>query len=587
MTQHDWLDHKQLQIIKGIGATPGDTYSAENPRQVVNLMSGIISLEDWSPNIPAIKGGGVWASSPIADGRTLLAAPVGNVTEKMSIRIVDTSYLGVQRQLNALNQMVSDCRDFWQSDYQIDPVYLMWYANCGAGPQYAMIYNIELAPEYEQSPTPSVRINMTIEREPAWRGIPPGANPKIWTYEVNPSNPQFNVNTAALLTGSDHLITEVLNNKYEWSPAAVGLQTTYITKNYIDIPAALVPGDTDALVELSIDTSDALFIGKPINTYIGRTSKPLTGTGHDGVPRAMALNLNAGDHQGSGVLVKTAVGVVSGILSNNSAVTSYAGIRTVTGVDAAYVTAAVWGAPIVSNIIQLDRELYRGTYAVFVRAYNTSAAAPVVSDMKMRLTFTEGTDIESVNPVVLPEVYVPLLDNNIDYGITYMGTITYPFSERSIVSAEGYGRQIMQSTNNNMRVILEQQVLVATANRQFTLLDVMLIPMDEGMVHMITTPITGTSKAGIILDNTGHLARGNVRQVGFSFNRSSADAYITTGGSAVEVRGQPITLKPGTRQRLYFLQNYYISTAAPREGLRATYTVRMNIVPRWLGVRDS
>lgn len=589
MTTQDWLSHKQLMIIRGIGKTPSDTYSAESNPIIVNLMGGPITLAEWSPNIPVMKGGGVWSDSPIADGRQLLAAPVANVTEKLSINIADSSYLGVQKQLNSLNQMVQDCRDYWQTQEQIDPVYLMWAVSCDGNPalpQYALIYNIEVAPEYQPSITPSIRVSITIEREPAWRPIPPGANPKLWTYYVNSAHPQFNVNVASLLTLSDHLITQVINNKHEWSPTALGLQTTPITQNYIEIQASQVPGDAPALVELSIEPSSTSI--KPINTYISRTTKPLVATGHDAITRAQALNLNAGDADDAiGSLTKTNVGTLLGVRSNNSAVNYYAGVRTVTGADGAMVLAAIWGTsgPGVP-ILQLDRELYRGTFAVFIRAFNTSAAAPVLTDMKMQISFAGGNAVESINPVTLPSVYVPLLDTNIDYGLTYMGTITIPFANKSIVSGLGYGRQI-QETTSNLRVYVDQQVLVATANRSFTLIDVILVPMDEGMAYVYTTPLDGSTLTSLILDNTGYLARGELQQVAYSFQRNAADAYVTSGGSAQEMRGQSIMLKPGVKQRIYFLNNYFVGTGNPRQGLVDSFTVRLNIVPRWLGIRDQ
>ena len=41
MVAGTWLDHKQLMIIKGIGKTPGDIYSAESDPVIVNLMGEI------------------------------------------------------------------------------------------------------------------------------------------------------------------------------------------------------------------------------------------------------------------------------------------------------------------------------------------------------------------------------------------------------------------------------------------------------------------------------------------------------------------------------------------------------------------
>lgn len=582
-----WLNHKQLLLVKGIGKTAGDSLSAENDPVVISLMSGLITLDGqgWNPEVAQVKNGGIWADSPLNDGRELLAAAVGNVTEKITVLVTATAYLDVMRALSSLNQMANDCRDYWQTEYQIEPVYLTWEAGCGAGPQYALLYNIEVSPDYLDAPSPAMRVSLSLEREPYWRGIPPGANPKMWSYYVNSAHPQFNKNGASLLSGSDHLIVATLQNKHEWTPAAAGLQLTSISKNYIDVAASQVPGDAPALVEIGIEpSSNEINI---ITSYIGHTTKPFTATGHDNVTRAQALILNAGDSNGAGNIVKTVVTSETGVKSNNSAVNYYNGVRTVTGADADWTTAAQWGAPTAfTPILQLDREIYRGSFVAFARAFNTSAASPVVTDMRMRLQIGEGSNPSAMmNNIVLPEVQVPLLATNTDFDLTYLGMFSLPLAERSVVSGVGYGRQI-QEASNNITITLQQRVDVATANRTFTLIDVVLMPIDEGLMSVIQNAGSTSTQMSLICDNTGYMTRGEGRQVVFSFLRNFADAYITTGGISTESRGQGITLKPNTAQRLYFINSFFVSSGATRRGLMDNFTVRMNIVPRWAGIRD-
>lgn len=577
MTQTDWLDHKQLQIVKGVAATPGDPYTAENPLQVVNLMGGPITLDEWSPNIPALKNGGVWASSPVADGRTLLAAPVGNVTERMSILISDSSYAGVQRQLTALNQMAADCRDFWQADYQIDPVYLVWFASCGTGPQYAIIYNIELAPEYQPAPIPTLRVNVTIERESAWRWIPPGANPKLWAYEVNLSNPQFNYNVASLVSFTNDLINTSVQNKHEWLAAAYGLQVTPLSKNYMEISAAQVPGDAPALVQLAIRGASTPFA----SVYVARSSKDYSGVDHTGVQRANALTLNAGDGNTASVVTKTLGAAATGLISNGSSVNYYYGQRTATGIDANYVTACGWGGATGANGIKLDRQFFRGTFAVFCRATNNSAAG-VLTDMKMRVFIEEFEDnaTQYSNSITLPEVYVPLTGTgNPGNQLSYMGTVTIPFSDRAVVSPLGYGIQLQES-NSNIRISLQLKYEVATANRIFRMLDLIFIPIDEGMLQIVTPQNLTGGTPTLLIDNTGYLNRGDSEQ--------TAKVYTTnanSGGIGIEVRGQHIMLKPGTAQRLYFLLTEYVTIAESQQTDVAT--IGLNIVPRSYGIREQ
>lgn len=585
-----WLSHKALQIVKGIGKTPGDPYSAENDPVVVNLMSGAITIsgdDGWTPNIPSTKNGGIWADSPLSDGRRLLAAAAGNVTENITVIVTDGSYLGAMKALDSINKMAIDCRDFWQTDYQIDPVYLKWWAGCGAGFQYALISNIEVSPEYMDAPNPTMRVSLAIEREPYWRGIPPGANPKVWTYEVNLSKPQFGYNVANLVALSDHLITQTIYNKFEWSPTAYGLQQTFITRNYIDIPETAIPGDAPALVELSITPS--WNNNTTTRIFVGRSSKKFTNTGHDGVSRAAALILNAGDGNAAGVATKTLAGSDTGVFSNGSSVNPYRGVRTVTGVDGSYVTAVQWGGTAAANSVQLDRQVYRGTFAIFARAYNNSAVTPVLTDMKMRVTIDEydNSNPSGYNTITLPEVNVPIYVTNQDYDLTYMGTVSLPFEDRSVVSALGYGLQIAEDSSN-LRVSLEQQVVVATANRTFTALDLIFMPIDEGLVSINNTNNSGgTNNYSILLDNTGYMTRGEQRQVSYIYSQKDSGVYIESGGIGQEVRGDDLTLRPKVAQRLYIIGSYVNGSGGSNpQSLQNAITARLNIVPRWAGIRD-
>lgn len=574
-----WLDHKALQIVKGIGKTPGDPYSAENDPVVVNLMSGAITLsgdDGWTPNIPSTKNGGIWADSPLSDGRRLLAAAAQNVTENIVVIISDGSYLGAMKALDSLNKMAIDCRDFWQSDYQIDPVYLKWWAGCGAGFQYALISNIEVSPQYLDGINPTMRVSLAIEREPYWRGIPPGANPKVWTYEVNLSKPQFGYNVASLATGTDHLVNQTVANKAEWTPAAYGLQSTFISKNYVDISADLVPGDAPALVEMSMDVSPLNFA----NIYIGKTTKKYSGTGHDGIARVSSLILNAGDGSAAGVATKTNAGASSlGVLSNGSAATYYKGVRTVTGIDANWVTMSQWNGGAGANGIKLDRQFFRGTYAIFCRGQNSSAT-PVATDMSIRVFIEEYEENvnQLINSVTLPEVNPA---TNAVNALMYMGTVTLPLENRAVVSPLGYGIQLQES-NSNIRISLQVKVAVATANRTFEFIDLIFMPLDEGFCQISSPFSTFFTSSIAILDNTGYFTRGEKSQL--------ATAYATnanSGGVGQEMRGTDILLTPRTNQRIYIISDAWsgsgtYTASTPSQSMN----LRLNIVPRWSGIRD-
>lgn len=580
----DWLNHKALYIIKGIGKTPTDSLSAEiNPVNFNLMTDGVVALQEWIPQIAAVKSGGIWTESAITDGRQLLAAPVGNVIEKIEILISDKSYNVVNQQLSSLNKMAADCRDFWQTQGQIDPVYLYWKAGCTPSlPQYALLYNIELSPNYQASDKSTIAVSITLEREPYWRPIPPGANPKLWTFYVN--NQQIGGNKtladASLATGSDHLLTQTIQNKFEWTPTAYGLQTTPLTQNYVDIPATLIPGDAPALLELAITVATEV----PARIYVGKSSKDLSQTNHLNVAKNETYTLNAGDSiTTNGIAAGTST---TGVRSDGSSVNFNYGASTSTGIDTAgtWPRSWRWGEENGSGLIQLDRHLFRGSYAIFARARNNSVT-PVLTDMKMRVRVQEweedlgGTAL--VQQVILPEAHVPIATAN-PYEMTYMGTVTIPLSKRTAVSVAGYGVQV-QETLSNLHIILDQRVDVATANRIFEVVDLVLIPLDEGMFQ-VSIPFTSVYGQGLtIIDNTGYLSHGDNQVTALSYENS-----LITAGVSQEFTGQDIILTPGMAQRLYFLfQSYPSGSVTPRSLLTQTATIRLNIVPRWSGIRDT
>jgi len=563
----DWLNHKQLMIVKGIQKTPGDSFSAEVGLTTFNLMSdGPVTLQEWSPAIPAVKNSGVWTDSPISDGRRLLAAPVGNVTEKMTILITDSTYLGVQKQLVVLNQMVLDCREFWQGNAQIEPIWLAWAAGCNNPllPQYALLYNIETALTYIRSNQPTIEVNITLEREPYWRGIPPGANPKLWSYYVNSAHPQFDVSVSTLVTLSDHLITQTIQNKFEWTPAAVDSQVTPLSQNYIDITASQVPGDAPALVEMVLTPEIA---GSYQDTFISLSSRDLVQVNHSGANKASAYNLAAGDGTAPGGAAKTIGTINTGLLSNNSAVNYTFVQKALVAGDVAYTNYLYWG-DIANDIIGIDRHLLAGTYAVFLRAKATVDDTTV----KVRITFKEvdGTTGVASGGVVFTDIPITGTGAN-NYELHYVGQLSIPFQTNDVFGVLGYGRYV-RDNKSNLYITLDAKNS-SGANRTLNILDLVFVPTENWLCEFVPT---GTSQNNIIVDSTGYFSGAKAEVVAGNYYPVTPRTMI--GG---ELRGQTPYLLPGRNQRLYFLFN---SSLGPTPN--APFTVRLNIVPRWSGIRD-
>lgn len=586
-----WLDHKQLIILKGFGKLQTDSNSAENNPVVFNLMSDSVSLSPngWTPQIASVKNGGVWVDSPITNGRELLAAPVGNVTEKIEVIINDNSYLGTMKQLDSLNRMAQDCRDYWQGGAQVDPVYLLWYAGCGAGQQFALLYDIEVAPDFQDASSPTVRVTITLEREPYWSAIPPGANPKQWTSYVTDTPltlANATLDVAVALAGNYNLLQATLANRFEWSPASAGQQSAIISQNYITIPANYVPGDAPALISIGLVASPAagsISNDAINNVYISKITNDLSSINHLGAIKNAALNLNVGDGNTIGVCTKTIGTTADGVKSNNSSVTSYFGRRNSTGVDANWVTFAQWGGSPGANGITLDRNLMRGNYAIFARMRNSSAS-PVLTDMRVRIFVEEFEDNtpQYISSQILQEVNPPLVVTTA-YELSYMGTISIPFSGKPLIATGGYGTRITEGTNSNLRISVQQKVDVATANRILDVCDLIFVPVDEGLLQIAPPSAINSAFAAssyLVYDNTGYLAHGRREGIVVSHLQNGDN-----NGTVRELRGNDIYLTPHVDQRIYFLVD------ENNAGFILAYNnvpiyVGVNIVPRWSSIRD-
>lgn len=574
-----WLDHKQLMIVKGIGKTPTDNNSNEISPVVINLMSGegfSLTQDGWTPNIAAVKSGGVWSDSPISNGRQLLAAPVANVIEKMVILIKDNSYLGAMKLLDSLNRMAQDCRDYWQTDSQYNPVYISWWAGCGVGSQFAQLFNIEIAPDFLDSPTPTIRVSLTLEREPFWRGIPPGANPRLWTLYKNGTPP--NTTNVSLITQTDDLIYETnLKNRFEWDTA----MSNPVSRNYIDIPPSLLNGDAPALVEMMVQaTTDA--VNTTSSIFVGRSTIPTSIKDRNGNVTPQSLVFNAADAVVSVNWAKTA-DATCGCLGTASAVTKQIG-RNAGLATGTYNTFAQWR--FFNSLNYVSFNLMSGTYAVFWRCKQLNGA---LGDIQARIRIFDNftTFLGGYNNLPLVAAAGATCENRFD--LMYMGTVSLPLAGGVTDSSDGRG---INTPQKNVAVptasIAVDVIQNNVASRSVDFLDLIFLPINEGLINMLPVANGGGNFTWYAFDNTGYLSHGNPTSQGKTINW---DGSITTTEAVMEIRGKDLTLIPNVNNRLYFI--YQRAPAAGGTNFSAPDSsndfanVRINIVPRWSSIRDA
>lgn len=549
------LDHQELVLVKGVGKTPGDTVSAEQNLVVVDLLdtnSGF-SLIEWSPNIPSLKGGGTWADSPIDDGRTLLAGKNTNVTETIIIQLTGSTYPVFAAKFAALQRMIQDAREFWDTFDQIEPVYIQWWAVGAPGRQYALIYNIDVNVEWQDSTQAQAEITLSVEREFGWRGIAPGANPKEWSLRGT----TYPLTSLALTNNSGHLVQETITNAQERNVSG----NVFSAENYLSIPAASIPGDLEALVQLGIDNSGYKY-------FIARDTRPVTlGATDGGTSQIRVLEFPAEE---------ASLGTDAARTIDTGAI-AYVGNRrriTVTFVTTADTLRANWG----SNV---DVNIMRGRYMIFARVRQYNGAQ---NDLRYHVDIRDsnGAIDNFVSPSTIPTL-TGGSGNTSAWGLDYLGVINIPSTSRAL--PQSAGKRMLVSgyglgTNTILIRLYASRVSGTTAI--LAIGSVLFVPIDEYACGVID-PAASTGVVGqdyLFLDNTGYFGHGDNSEIAQTRNiAGGVDRY-----QSCELRGQIPKLKPGVDNRLLFLAAVnpsYLSDAL------LTFSARLNIVPRWSGIRDA
>lgn len=559
------LEHQALAIIKGIGIVPGDTSSAEQDPVVLNLLDTAagFSLVEWTPNIPSLKGGGLWADSPITDGRTLVSGVNTNVTETMVVQLTGATLQAYAAQFAKLQRMVQDARDFWDTFNQIEPVYLKWWASGAPGPQYARIYNIDMDVAWQDDPVQAqAKITLTIEREGGWLGVKPGGTPQEWAYYIDGASAEFNATNADLRQGTHHIASGTVHNRLEF-----GTLYTFSKNNFIDIPASKLPGDLPPLICLVCN-----FGGSSVhNTFVSRVSKPLTQSDREGhtLPRFNVLPASGGSLGTDASFVADATYGIA--YTPVSATERRVSISFATASDQ---TRLTWLAS--STFAHLNPNLLRGRYRVLLRCYQLGGA---LGNIAVYAVFQTGGGTFYTTPTINPVVSaaIPLLHD--------LGTISIPPYADSFSLSSGKGLSIADvyggvgEQDGNIQIILHASRSVAAGTLQ--LFDLILMPFDEGAIDVVPSVGASSSNALMIYDETGYFSHGKPGV--FATGRMVDGSWGDDEDVLVEPRGQ-LTLAPGVTNRLYFLRT---EATTLESDTHETTDVKINIVPRWSGIRDA
>lgn len=585
-----------LEIVIGVPRAPGDPFTNEPELQVINLLDATRGLaleypDGWTPQMPSMKNGGLWADSALSAGRQLIAGENGNVIETMTIHASGATMenrLYLKSQLLAFARRAKAFHTDWAEQ---QPVYLKWHAPNAPCAQYAILYSIDVADEGDAFDTyPADTMVITLEREPAWRMfVPPGGNPIEWSYFAN--NKQRGVDYSYGTMGLDStnsLVTGTVNNRHEWTYNGGSPVTTPTSKNYVEISADKIPGDAPALVCAALHftppdgSTDALR-----RVLMWHSSKELTGVDQvAGTAMAAGYIMNACDMISTGT--PTAGTARTGVF-NIAAVPARRFLSMVL-VGTGSAVEALSGDASSTSVSFWFRQLMRGRYAVFVRA---TALTGVASDIRLTVKVeewnTQNNPLDgSQAQIVLPTVNIPVNGAG-NYALVYAGQVTIPFEAKSEVGIDGRGLYLKKFVNNVTPIDLRlkfrfENFTNPTNSRTVHMLDAILVPMDEAFADYLNTDTAGTANSQIhVMDNTGYLSRGKTDEIcGRTVNNGSFSLIKPV--TVLEQRGNMPVLLPRKTQRLYFLNVGGVSGGALYSAPDADMTVFINIVPRCYGV---
>lgn len=237
----------------------------------VNLLSeklGFHLREGWEPAIPPFKGGGVFQSSSLAQGRRLVQAEFDNATELFPLSVNGRGQDGVIREAQKLLRLLQDAINYWLTE-QGSPVYIRAKSPCETNTRYAHIhfYSIPNIDNPHAQPFFTARkiaamdsLELSIERG-HWLANPPGTGECVeltstvdWAYDaqwesidteagfywsaIQLANDRIIVGTASEISYSD-------NNGSSWTDVALATGGNIYELIQLDTGRVLAVGSGD------------------------------------------------------------------------------------------------------------------------------------------------------------------------------------------------------------------------------------------------------------------------------------------------------------------------------------------------------
>jgi hypothetical protein len=111
------------------------------PGDIIDLLHGTdgIRVVDWDPSVAAYKDGGIWHSSPVADGRVLVGASYDSITQTITLSLMASSTDSIARKKQRLRAALRAIDEYWMHSYHQLPCFLEARAAGEANSRYAVL----------------------------------------------------------------------------------------------------------------------------------------------------------------------------------------------------------------------------------------------------------------------------------------------------------------------------------------------------------------------------------------------------------------------------------------------------------------
>jgi hypothetical protein len=149
----------------------------------INLLdSESWSVKSWHPEMAQPKGGGIFRSSPLVDGRKLSMRKFDNAIESITMVVSSMSENRLIREMQELTRLLQKATEYWTSSWQNEPVWIEAQGPCEAEKRYAIIMDYRMSgfnnpysqPFFNAFNTSAMdNIILSIERG-HWQDVAPG-----------------------------------------------------------------------------------------------------------------------------------------------------------------------------------------------------------------------------------------------------------------------------------------------------------------------------------------------------------------------------------------------------------------------------